>query len=333
MRYFGSKGTSIDQIYAQISPMATCGTMCDPFGGIGVVGSFFKSKGYSVTTGDILNFPHCFQIAKIKLNSTPDFNTLLNEYGISSFASLAAIVENDISCNECWFVEDFSLQRQFFVIENARIIQSWINSINGWYRLQLIDEIERSFLIASLINSMDNVANTAGTYYAHLKNYSRKAVKPFQFNLLAPIFSNKESECYRVDATTLLARKAYDIVYLDPPYNERNYAGYYHLPETIANGEVPISRGKSGIPSAQRPCSSFNRRETAAQALELMVAVVDCKVLAFHYADNGLLKDNYIMDVLSQKGTVSRHKINSKGYTTRNGLRSVSTTLYMVLNA
>jgi len=333
MRYFGSKGTSVDQILGLIFPMATTGSLCDPFGGIGVVGSYFKSKGYAVTTGDILNFPHCFQIAKIKLNKIPDFIKLLKAYNLSSFDDLSVVVENDESCKECWFVEDFSRKRNFFTISNAIKIQRWMVNIKKWHDTQMVDELEKSFLLASLINSMDNVANTAGTYYAYLKDFSRKAVRPFKFIFLMPVFSNEECECFRVDAATLLAKKTYDIVYLDPPYNERNYAGYYHLPETIANGEVPISTGKSGIPFGARSYSLFNRRETVAQALETLIEVVNCNVLAFHYADNGLLKDTDIMDIMSVKGSVARHRIDSKGYTTNNMSRTVHTTLYMVSNA
>ena len=41
-----------------------------------------------------------------------------------------------------------------------------------------------------------------------------------------------------------------ELIYIDPPYNARQYSGYYHVPEVIARGwfdGVPVLRGKTGL--------------------------------------------------------------------------------------
>ena len=68
--------------------------------------------------------------------------------------------------------------------------------------------------------------------------------------------------------------------YLDPPYNERNYAAYYHLPETIATGCVPIPKGKSGIYRANKYLSAFNKKDIATKAFEKIVRNASCKCLS-----------------------------------------------------
>jgi adenine-specific DNA-methyltransferase len=41
-----------------------------------------------------------------------------------------------------------------------------------------------------------------------------------------------------------------DLIYIDPPYNSRQYVAYYHIPEILAQGwvgEEPAIRGKVGL--------------------------------------------------------------------------------------
>ena len=66
MRYLGSKTSLLDDIYMLVKEYTKDGVFCDPFGGIGTVGTFMKKKGCKVITGDILFCAHCFQTALIE---------------------------------------------------------------------------------------------------------------------------------------------------------------------------------------------------------------------------------------------------------------------------
>ena len=46
MRYLGSKTLLLDKIYEIVKDYSNDGIFCDPFGGIGTVGSYMKKKGY-----------------------------------------------------------------------------------------------------------------------------------------------------------------------------------------------------------------------------------------------------------------------------------------------
>lgn len=80
MRYLGSKTLLLENI-AYLIENYHQSTFCDPFGGIGTVGSYMKTKGYKVLSGDLLNFAHCFQVALIELNEMPQFKNVAIEIG------------------------------------------------------------------------------------------------------------------------------------------------------------------------------------------------------------------------------------------------------------
>jgi len=329
MRYIGSKVSVIQELYRLISERICRGSLCDPFGGIGTVGSFFKSKDYEVYSGDHLTFPHSFQIAKIAQNSLPRFDVLCNALGLENSQEIIKML-NSLKGKSGWLFQNYANQRGFFTLQNGGRIEACRQIIKTWRRKGWLTYKENAILIASLINSMDRVANTAGTYYAYLKNWYRKALKPFEFELLSYTPGNLNCKCFLCDAVDLVKRFECDILYLDPPYNERSYADYYHLPETIANDRTAIVRGKSGIPDTKRLKSAFNQRNEALEALENILDVARFRLLVFHYSDDGILSPNELKNLFYQFGYISEYVIDSVGYTNKSKSRLVKHRLYLV---
>lgn len=330
MRYLGSKTSLLKNIYSIISRYKISGSFCDPFGGIGTVGSYMKGKGYSVYSGDLLKFAHCFQIARIQNDSLPDFFKLKQLLSINTIQELEGYMSN-LFADRGWFVKEYSIERRFFTISNASIIQACIDKIWNWQKLNIINENEYSILIASLINSMDRVANTAGTYYAYLKTWYRKALNRFEFKMLEPINGKQKCHSFLMDAISMVNTVTSDILYLDPPYNERSYGSYYHLPETIARGIIPKPRGKSGVYSFPDTKSNFNNRTKALNELEQIVNDSNSECIIFHYTDNGLIPYDNILDVLSHKGSVEEYFFDSKGYCTNTYTPKTQHHIYRVL--
>lgn len=328
MRYLGSKYNTVNSIYEIISARIHEGTFCDPFGGMGIVGSFFKSRNYKVYTGDLLTFAYFFQIAKIGINRLPSYSKLLSYMEISSLEELIQCLNEDEA--DGWFVEEYSKMRKFFTEKNARKIESCRTKLNKWTSMGLLDLTERAVLYASFINSMDKVANTAGTYYAYLKIWHRKALLPFKFELLTHTPSRKKCYCHHLDAFELVGKKSFDILYLDPPYNERHYAQYYHLPETLALGETPELSGKSGMSLSPKVKSDFNYRSKAKESLNELISRARFKLLLFHYSDEGLITPEETRDILSKFGKIEEKYIDSKGYTTSNYSRTTKHHIYVV---
>ena len=131
MRYLGSKSYTVDKIYSIVHNRIETGSFCDPFGGLGIVGSYFKKHGYSVWTSDILVFAHYFQIARIELGSYPEFSLLKKHLCVKSILDTVDVL-NSLKPNIGWFVKEYADERQFFTIENACRINACWKTINKW---------------------------------------------------------------------------------------------------------------------------------------------------------------------------------------------------------
>ena len=327
MRYLGSKAATAATILQAVSSRVPSGSFCDPFGGIGVVGSLFKESGYRVTSGDMLRNAYNFQVARIERNQRPTFCRLRRSYGLHGFRDVTHRL-NETVAHGGWFEREYAIKRRFFTSENARRIDGCRRLIREWSRGELLTSSEKSVLLASLVDSMDKVANTAGTYYAYLKHWYRKALRPFQFQLLLPTRGNSDCRAHHCSAETLVSGRHFDILYLDPPYNDRCYGGYYHLPETFALQKTPRPRGKAGVPATHSPRSAFNNSAGALNALTTLISNASFKLLVFHYADDGLISRKDIQKLLRQFGAVSEQTLSARGYSTNQGRRTIRQRVY-----
>jgi adenine-specific DNA-methyltransferase len=331
MRYFGSKTSTVQQLFNLVSERIPSGTFCDPFGGIGTVASYFKQNGYLVTSGDILSFAHSFQTARIVLNRPSQFRRLQTALNLSSSTDIVNHL-NSLKPISGWLTREYAQERLFFTPTNAKRIDACRRAIKRWKTEQLITPKEHAVLIASLIDSMDKVANTAGTYYAFLKSWHRKAMRPFSFEIVRPVAGPLGCRAVLTEAETLVADNEVDILYLDPPYNHRSYPRYYHLPESIALGLTPRVHGSAGMPKRQFHLSRFNRPNDAANALRDILSQAKYKLLVFHYSDDGLIDAGEVKSILHKYGRVEEHSILAAGYTNVTGPRSIDHRLYLVNN-
>lgn len=316
MRYLGSKTLLLSKIAKVVEEYNGAGVFCDPFGGIGTVGNYMKKLGYSVITGDILNFAHYFQVALIENNEENCFCKLKGYLNVHMQSDLEKYL-SEIVMERGWMIEEYATKRKFFTYENACHIQGCIDNIKLWKKEGLLTDKEYAILIASLIQSFDNVANTAGTYYAYLKEYYRKAKRPFKFKMLETTVGNNHCKSYLKDANELVKSVKCDILYLDPPYNERDYGRYYHLPETVSKGVVPKPSGKSGVFIVDNKKSRYNSNQ-ALVAFEDLIQHANAKCIIFHYTDNGLINIEDARGVLKQKGDVEEFYFDCRGYNTTN---------------
>lgn len=333
MRYFGSKASVVKTIGQLISSLNTGLTFCDPFGGVGIVGKHFKSNAFSVTSGDVLRFATFFQESSLCRSRALAYTRAKDYYGVTSIEAFLLSLSAAQSCKpKGWFVEEYATKRQFFTPLNAIAIDRCWREIIHLHKSGLISALEHAVLMASLIDSVDRVANTAGTYYAYLKVFSRRALQPFRFRLLPPV-PGPRGDVRHGDALDLVKSGYWDVLYLDPPYNERDYGGYYHLPETLAGGQQVTPCGMSGRPGIFSAKSRFTRPAKALSAIEDLVRSARFGTLLFHYADDGLVPERDLQDLLRSLGSVNTISAKALGYRTTAGCRGASHRIYVVTHA
>ena len=91
-----------------------------------------------------------------------------------------------------------------------------------------------------------------------------------------------------------------DVLYLDPPYNHRQYGANYHVLETIASYDNPLLSGVTGMRSYPR--SLYCRRRSAREALEHLVRTARARHILLSYNDEGLLSIDEVRRILSLRG-------------------------------
>lgn len=316
MRYIGSKTSTLPVLTRLIRERVSTGSFCDPFGGIGTVASAFKKAGFVVHTGDILTFAHCFQTARIVLNKPPRPTAELQaKFGFADTGDIIADLQGTAPVRS-WVYREFSKRRAYFTGTNAAAIDGVRRKIERWRREGFTSDALDAYLRACLIDAVDRVANTAGTYYAHLKRWTRKALATFSIRAIDPVAGGQRCSATLADAARLVASRQVDVLYLDPPYNRRDYGGYYHLPETLATGRRPRPIGLSGVSAARHPRSPFTRPGSAENAMAELLANARCNLLVVHYSDDGLIPPTRLRSLLRSVGRVRDFTVTALGYGT-----------------
>ncbi|WP_186081709.1 DNA adenine methylase [Burkholderia gladioli] len=317
MRYFGSKSSTLEAVVDLALDGMRIQTAADAFGGLGTIGAALRQRNVRVTTCDILSMPHAFQHARVVCSSVPRYLHVRRNLNLDSReAVLDHLVQQRNS--RSWIVNEFARQRMFFTVENAiRIAGVWDEMCrwneNGW-----LSTSERAHLVSSFVDAMDACANTAGTYYAHLKHWDRKALRPFTLSFLPASSGFPPGQALRGDALETLRGRNFDLLYLDPPYNDRDYARYYHLPESLAQLNRPRTNPDSlaGLPKTIGVESAQFRQAMRLDYLQKLLGEVGWKRVVVQYCDDAFIPLPDLRACLSARGTMTEYEVNALGYTT-----------------
>lgn len=304
-RYLGNKYKLLDFIKSTIeSECQGINTVADIFAGTGSVASAFTDK--KLITNDILYFNYICHVAWFgsqKYNE-PKIEALVCYYNLAQ------------PQEENYMSENFS--DTFFSAADCRKIGFIREDIEKRYNAGEINARERAILITSLLYAMDKIANTCGHYDAYIKGATFE--KHLELTLpLASNENNKNNQCYNEDANRLVERIEADLVYIDPPYNSRQYCDAYHLLENVARWEKPAVTGVA-LKMDRRKLKSDYCTSSAAKAFEDLVSKIKAKYILLSYNNmaekgngrsNAKISDDDIMRILSRKGKV---KVFSEKY-------------------
>lgn len=209
-------------------------------------------------------------------------------------------------------------KRMYFTPDNAARIDYFRWQIEKWYYNKLLTDNEYAFLIASLIESVSSVSNTAGVYGAFLKKWDSRALKPIVFQ---PV-NAKEARCMQIDAVNdrvenIIGKIQCDVLYLDPPYTQNQYGTQYHLFETLVLDDNPKISPVTGSRSTSPYRSDWSKDFKAHILLDKIIAETNARHIVMSYSNDGLLSKDYIESVLKRYGraeTYTCKKINYKQY-------------------
>lgn len=296
MNYIGSKYSLLDFLTETISDvtgykLGGSHIFADLFAGTGVVGQTFKSMGYKVIANDIQYYSYALN--KHLIENVPTMDESLTDY-LNSLNPMQGFIYN----NYCAGGE---AGRNYFTDENGMLCDAIRNELERLRRNSDIDEGVYFYYLASLINSIDKYANTASVYGAYLKHIKKSAAKSFKLELL-PVINGKKGEVYNEDINELIKKVSGDVLYLDPPYNSRQYSSNYHVLETISRYDNPTLTGKTGLRDSTLQKSKYCSKKTVAYMFDDLIKNAKFKYIFLSYNNEGLMELDTIKNIMSKYG-------------------------------
>ena len=191
-------------------------------------------------------------------------------------------------------------ERQYFSDINGKKIDTIRSKIEEWYYSQEIGDNLYYFLLASLVESADKVANTASVYGAFLKHLKKSALKELVLEPAYFIENDNSHQVFNMDSNELIKEICGDILYLDPPYNQRQYSSNYHLLNTITKYDTFVPKGKTGLREYKR--SNYCKKNEVKQVFEELIRNADFKYIFLSYNNEGLMSSDYIRAIMKKYG-------------------------------
>ena len=322
MRYYGCKNKLLDFLNEGVEKTGINhgSSFCDLFSGTTIVAQHFKKKGYTIIANDILEFSYAIARTYIKNNEYPLFKGLKGKIKEINGCkeNILRVIEylNGISPVEGFIYKNYCPsgtingvhKRQYFSDENGKKIDAIRFKIQGWKEHGLITLDEFYVLLTSLLEAVPFVANISGNYAAFLKCWDPRALKSLRLKVPEIHPSERKNKVFKTDANELVKKISCDILYMDPPYNERQYASNYFMLELIAegwfNGSKPQIYGKTGMRPYEDQKSSYCQKVNVKRSFRNLIENANTKYMLLSYNDEGLMVEDEIIDILSSRGEV-----------------------------
>ena len=309
-RYIGSKTKLLQNIKEAAYQVMNdrLFTFADLFGGTGVVAYEFARNGHPTIVNDTLMSNVVAYQAWMGTEQVRE--DIITDY-ISRFNDLRY---DDILTN--YFSDVYG--GKYFSMNDAKKI-GYIRDYLEEHRPEL-NYREFCILLTSLLYTTDKIANTVG----HFEHYLSKA--PIDSNFLLQeieIQATAKTQIYNEDANELARQIEADVVYLDPPYNARQYVNFYHVLENLARWEKPMEFEGNSMKFKRNHLKSGYSRSIAPKLLEDLVNSLNSQVIIVSYnntydarsgASNNKIQEEEIVQILSKRGEVNRIDMDYKAF-------------------
>lgn len=320
LNYIGSKKTLlsfIDYVITKINvnfKNKNNVRFLDGFAGSGIVSKFFNEKyNYIVYSNDLEYYSYVICYALLKVQYSEKLETKLEELN-----KLTKPIDKNYNLITENYSEKGKEKRKFWSIENSEKADAIIENIKKELANKKITNDEYIFLLASLLSSFDKVANTASVYGAYLKQYKTSAlkkldVKPIHTN--DNIINDDKNTNYNIDVNSnTITDNNYDIVYLDPPYNNRQYSSNYHPLNFVSkyNSDI-VPYGKTGLLENSNK-SNYSISKNVESTFKTLIENLKTKYILLSYNNEGLMSSTVIKNILEEKGKTTLYKYEYKKF-------------------
>lgn len=284
-------------------------SIADIFAGTGAVSSAFQNK--KIITNDLM---YSNYICNFAWFGSQKYNLQIIIDSILYYNSLVVREDN-------YMTENFA--DTFFDRADCAKIGFIREYIEKRYKDGMINDRERALLITALLYAMDKIANTCGHYDAYIQG--AKFEKSLELLLpSAKVNNNPANQCFNMDANELVRSIETDLVYIDPPYNSRQYCDAYHVLENVARWEKPSVHGVARKMDRHNLKSDYCTTN-ATKAFEDLIKNIKAKYILLSYNNmatkgnsrsNAKISDDDIMCILNKKGIVKVFSESYKAFTT-----------------
>ena len=311
-KYLGSKYRLIGFLTETILSRAEqIDVFADLFAGTGVVAAAFRAHSSKIVANDLLYSNYV--VNRAFLGST--------ENNVDP-VRVADLIEELNRCAPVRGYAHANYSGTYFTEQNAARIDGIREAIDLMVAQQRCSEQERYVLLTSLLFAADKAANTVGQYDAFLKHID---VQPDSLGSSAAdrhlidsnvhkalrlrvpqldLAGNSANEVFNLDANRLVNQVEADVLYLDPPYNTRQYVDCYHVLENILRWDKPELSGKTRKFPRDHLKSRYSRKAEAAAALEQLIGAARGKHIFLSYNNEGIIPASRIREILGRRGAV-----------------------------
>jgi len=309
-RYLGNKYKLLPFITRVVeNECKNINTVADIFAGTGAVASAFIDK--KIITNDIMYSNYICHVAWFSSEHYSEEKVIKI---ITQYNNLKITEDNYMSDN---------FSNTYFSLDDCRKIGFIRQDIEDKFNSGVINARERALLITSLLYAMDKIANTCGHYDAYRQGVEFE--KHLELYVPQPEPDvNENNVCYNMDTNELAPEIEADLIYIDPPYNSRQYCDAYHLLENVARWEKPEVFGVARKMDRTALKSDYCTQK-ATVAFENLIDSIHAKYILLSYNNmankgndrsNAKISDDDIMKILSKKGKVKVFSEDYKAFST-----------------
>ncbi|WP_448222214.1 DNA adenine methylase [Gordonia iterans] len=326
-RYLGSKRAVLPVIGEVIAALPEPPqTAADLFAGTGVVGESLARAGLAVTFNDLLSsnttvYRAFFGPGELRGDRLAEFVGRINDVDPASLPA-------------DYFSQTFG--GTYFSDANSRLIGHYRERIERWHADGAINERERAALIASLLYGMDRAAATVGHYDAFREGAATDA--RLVFGLPETEVFKQTHRITRADANNLVRQHRWDLVYIDPPYNSRQYGDLYHVLDNVTDWKQGPVRFKARKMDRRHLKSDYCTVQAVA-AFSDLIAALDTSTIVMSYNDTGArgnarsaarLTDDDILSAMRRRGRVEVVDVPHREFTTgKSGIGDIVERLFV----